>query len=139
MNQKLGKRKKRRLKGRARGVAKNSRGDRRPYFHGGNAGLEIGKYILPPAETNAPQNGVVPSNIRGKDHIYMVREFVKAAPWAAHHKNPVIYEVEPEGEIENDPDVDQPGLSYRSKRARIVAIHSIPADMLAAAQALLRQ
>lgn len=69
----------------------------------------------------------------------MVREIIEAAPWAAHHPNPIIYEVQPEGTVENDPDVEKPGLSYRCPRAKIVAVHQIPADLLAAAQlALLR-
>jgi hypothetical protein len=133
MNQKLGKRKRQRLEAKARVMA-NKLGDDRRYFHGGNAGLEIGDYIRSPAETGAKQNGSVPSHIRGKDHIYMVRELVKAAPWAAHHPNPIIYEVEPEGDVEDDPDVDEPGLSYRCPKAKIVAIHHVPADMLAAAR-----
>ena len=133
MNQKLGKRKRRRLAAKARSKA-GRHSDQRPYFHGGNAGLKVGGYILPPSETNAPQNGNVPSHIRGKDHIYMVRDFIEAAPWAAHHLNPTIYEVEPEGAIENDPDVDKPGLSYRCPKAKIVAVHEIPANLLAAAK-----
>lgn len=138
MNQRLGKRKRRRLAARA-GSKNPGQSDQRPYFHGGNAGLKIGGYILPPSETKVPQNGDVPSHIRGKNHIYMVRDFIEAAPWAAHHTNPIIYEVEPEGVVENDPDVEKPGLSYRCPKAKIIAVHQIPADLLVAAQlALLR-
>ena len=139
MNQKLGKRKRRgglATTGRSKVSGQN---DQRPYFHGGNAGLKVGQYILPPAETGAPQNGSVPSHIRGKDHIYMVRDFVEAAPWAAHHRSPIIYQVEPEGDVENDPDVEKPGLSYRCPKAKIVAVHNIPADLLHAAQLALRR
>jgi hypothetical protein len=64
----------------------------------------------------------------------MVREFVEAAPWAAHHKDPIIYEVEPEGKVENDPDVEKSGLSYRCPKAKIVAVHTIPTNLLLAAQ-----
>jgi len=133
MNQKLGKRKRRTLAAKVRPKIPGQ-SDQRPYFHGGNAGLEVGGYILPPSETNAPQNGNVPSHIRGKNHIYMVRDFVKAAPWAAHHPNPIIYEVKPEGTVENDPDVEKPGLSYRCPKAKIVAVHQIPANLLVAAK-----
>jgi hypothetical protein len=133
MNQKLGKRQRRRLAAKDRLTIRGQTGQR-PYFHGGNAGLEVGAYILPPSETNAQQNGNVPSHIRGKDHVYMVRDFIEAAPWAAHHPHPIIYEVEPEGAVENDPDVEKPGLSYRCPKAKIVAVHQIPADLLAAAQ-----
>jgi hypothetical protein len=133
MNQKLGKRKRRKL-----GINATSKvpgqSDQRPYFHGGNDGLEVGGYILPPAETGVPQNGSVSSHIRGRDHVYMVRDFIQAAPWAAHHQNPITYEVEPEGTVENDPDVEKPGLSYRCPKAKIVAVHNIPANLLAAAR-----
>jgi hypothetical protein len=133
VNQKLGKRKRRRLAARVRPrTLRHS--DQRPYFHGGNAGLEVGGYILPPSETGAPQNGNVPSHTRGRSHIYMVRDFIEAAPWAAHHPNPIIYEVKPEGTVENDPDVEEPGLSYRCPKARIVAVHRIPDSLLVAAQ-----
>ncbi len=69
----------------------------------------------------------------------MVTQQITVAPWAAHHPNPIIYEVKPEGIVENDPDVEKPGLSYRCPKAKIVAVHQIPADLLVAAQlALLR-
>ncbi|WP_129590875.1 NAD(+)--rifampin ADP-ribosyltransferase [Bradyrhizobium shewense] len=134
MNQKLGKRKRRTGLAPAARSKVPGQSDPRPYFHGGNAGLKVGQYILPPAETGAAQNGSVPSHIRGKDHIYMVRDFVEAAPWAAHHESPIIYQVEPEGNVENDPDVEKPGLSYRCPKAKIVAVHNIPANLLLAAQ-----
>ena len=126
MNHKLGKRKRRLLVGRS--------ADRRPYFHGGNAGLKVSGYILPPSVTGAPQNGDVPFHIRGNAWIYMNRELVKSALWAAQHQNPVVYEVEPEGVVENDPDVEKPELSYRAYKAKIIAIHQVPPDMLAAAR-----
>jgi hypothetical protein len=138
MNQKLGKRKRRRLAAKARiGVGKESRS--KPYFHGGNGGLEVDGYILPPLITGASQNGIVPDHIRRNDRIYMVRNFTQAVPWAAHHPKPVVYEVEPEGSIEDDLDVDTSGISFQGQKARIVAIHEIPLDMLLAAKRLLIQ
>ncbi|WP_354116524.1 NAD(+)--rifampin ADP-ribosyltransferase [Bradyrhizobium sp. LA7.1] len=134
MNQKLGKRKRRGGLAATVRAKVSGQSDQRPYFHGGNASLKVGQYILPPSETGASQNGSVPSHIRGKDHIYMVRDFVEAAPWAAHHQSPIIYQVEPEGNVENDPDVEKPGLSYRCPKAKIVAVHNIPANLLLAAQ-----
>jgi hypothetical protein len=52
--------------------------------HGGKRGLKVDDYILAPSITGVSQNGEVPEEIRGKDHIYMVRNFVEAAHWAAH-------------------------------------------------------
>ena len=115
----------------------DKRTEEKPYFHGGKRGLKVDDYILAPSITGVSQNGEVPEEIRGKDHIYMVRNFVEAAPWAAQHSDAVIYEVEPEGTIEDDPDVKKPGLSYRCPKAKIVAVHEIPADMLSAARNLL--
>jgi hypothetical protein len=51
----------------------------------------------------------------------------------------VVYKVEPEGSIEDDPDVDTPGISFQCQKAKIVAIHEIPLHMLLAAQRLLLQ
>jgi hypothetical protein len=138
MNEKVGKRKRRRLAAKAR-LAVNKQADVKPYFHGGNGGLEVGGYILPPSITGAPQNGDVPAHIRRNDRIYMVRNFTEAAPWAAHHPKPIVYEVEPDGSIEDDPDVDTPGISFQCQKAKIVAIHEIPLEMLLAAQRLLLQ
>lgn len=45
-----------------------------------------------------------------------------------------MYEVEPEGVVENDPDVEEQGLSNRGHKAKIIAIHQVPPDMLAAAR-----
>src|SRR6266849_10338620 len=136
MNQKLGKRKRRQLAAQGR-ITVNKQADVTPYFHGGNGGLEVGGYILPPSITGAPQNGNVPTHVRRNDRIFMVRNFIDAAPWAAHHPKPVVYEVEPEGSVEDDPDVDAPGISFQCQKAKIVAIHQIPLEMLRAAQRLL--
>jgi hypothetical protein len=118
MNQKLGRRK-RRLQ------------MKRRFFHGGVSGLEIGEYILPPSITNRPQNGIAPSHIRRKDRVYVTPSLTDAQLFAAHHPGPLIYEVEPEGGIEDDPDHKIPGIS------RIIAIQEIPADKLQAARLVL--
>lgn len=132
MNQKIGKRKRR-----EQAAAKGLREPPRIFFHGGNVGLKVGDYILPPATTGMPPNGYVPSHIRRKDRIYMAKNFVQAAPWAAQHPHPVIYEVEAEGKIEDDPDNKKPGISYLCPKAKIIAVHAIPPDMLHAARQLL--
>jgi hypothetical protein len=48
----------------------------------------------------------------------------------ADPKNPVVYEVVPEGEIEDDPDNTTPGFSYACPKARIIAIHKIPGNVI---------
>lgn len=134
MNQKLGKRKRRQL------AADKGLGEPpKIFFHGGNEGLKVGDYILPPETTGVSPNGYVPSHIRRKDRIFIVKNFVQAAPWAAQHPHPVIYEVEAEGKIEDDPDNKKPGTSFQCPKAKIIAIHTVPADMLHAARKLLLQ
>lgn len=128
MNERMGKRKRRRL------AAKGLRPCKKPprYFHGGNFGLQIGEYILPPSVTGVPQNGDVSSDIRRNDRIYMVKLFDQAAIWAAHHEYPRIYEVEVECVVEDDPDA--PGTAFQCEKARIVNVHKIPPEMLLAAR-----
>jgi hypothetical protein len=60
MNERMVKRKRRRL------AAKGLRPCKKPprYFHGGNFGLQIGEYILPPSVTALPQNGDVSPGMR---------------------------------------------------------------------------
>lgn len=131
MNEKMGKRKRRRLA--AKGllpVAKPVKTQR--YFHGGNFGLQVGEYVLPPSITGVLPNGDVSPDIRRNDRIYMVKIFDQAAGFAAHHEYPRVYEVEAEGVVEDDPDA--PGTAFQCEKARIVNVHKIPPEMLLAAR-----
>ena len=60
MNERMGKRKRSHLT--AKGLLPCKKLPR--YFHGGNFGLQIGEYILPPSKTGVPQNGDVSPDIR---------------------------------------------------------------------------
>jgi Rifampin ADP-ribosyl transferase len=128
MNERMGKRKRRRLTAKGRLPRKKPQ----RYFHGGNFGLQIGECILPPSVTGVPQNGEVSPDVRRDDRIYMVKLFDQAAIWAAHHEYPRIYEVEVEGAVEDDPDA--PGTAFQCEKARIVNVHKIPPEMLLAAR-----
>ena len=132
MNERLGKRKRRRLA--AKGLLPVANSSER-YFHGGDFGLQIGQYLQPPSVTGVTQNGVISSDVRRADRVYLVRIFDEAAPWAAHHPYPRIYEVEVEGAVEDDPDA--PGTAFMCEKARIVNVHKIPPEMLLAARKLL--
>src|SRR6266851_2102283 len=103
MNERTGKRKRRRLMGKGL-LPANQPSKTVRYFHGGDFGLQIGAYLLPPSVTGVPQNGDVTSDVRRADRIYLVKIFDQAAIWAAHHPYPRIYEVEAEGVVEEDPD-----------------------------------
>ena len=109
------------------------------YFHGGEAGLRVGDRILPPSVTGvramadslppdhelAPRAEVVTD--RTKVYLTTVPEFARA--FAALHPSGTfkrggdVYRVEPEGDVEPDPDYSgEPGRSVRCGSALIVGI-----------------
>jgi hypothetical protein len=49
---------------------------------------------------------------------------------ASGQRNPVVYEVEPEGTLEDDPDARHPGLSHACEKAKIIAIHKVPGKLI---------
>jgi hypothetical protein len=136
MNHKCGKRRRRRLAAKARLVIDNPAPAQRR-FHGGNAGLEIGGYILPPSITGAKQNGVVSSRIRRRDRVYITTDIPTAILWAAQHPTPLLYEVEPHGTIEVDPDHKGADVSFQCMKAKIIAVHEIPPETLQQARSVL--
>src|SRR5258708_6084187 len=99
------------------------------YFHGGNRGLQVGDYVLPQSETGAEY---APHELHRKDRAYVTpsidaTNFYGSKPW---HKNPVVYVVKPEGEIEADPDCNVPGGSFACQKARVIAIKKIPGKVI---------
>jgi hypothetical protein len=143
MNQKLGKRKRRRLQAKARAqsaaAANATPAHVRRFFHGGLAGLKVGGYILPPSETGVSPNGFMPPGVRRIDRIYVTTDPTVAIGWASFHPAPLLYEVEPEGEVINDPDHKGEGISFECEKAKIVAVHVIPAHVIEKARTALRQ
>jgi hypothetical protein len=74
------------------------------YFHGGNRGLEIGDYILPPSDTGRPSVSDFGAHIvHRKDRVYLSIRQSDAEFFASASHKPVVYEVEPEREFEPDP------------------------------------
>lgn len=74
------------------------------YFHGGAPGLRM---ILPSSKTGAPSNADYGAEgICRRDRVYIVTSFSAAAMYAALHPSGrgVVYEVEPIGALEPDPD-----------------------------------
>src|SRR3954470_17927761 len=104
---------------------------KKKYFHGGKRGLHVGDYILPPAETGeSGMGGFNNANCR-KDRVYVTpsidaARFFGSGSWGKE----VLYEVVPEGELETDPDDQQPGGSFACPKARIIAIHKIPGKVI---------
>lgn len=102
------------------------------YFHGGKRGLAVGGYILSPSVTGArcvsdyaPMGG-----LHRKDRVYVTTELVDAQFFAAASQKPIVYEVEPEGNLEDDPDCRRPGKSFACEKAKIVAIHRVPGEAI---------
>jgi hypothetical protein len=100
---------------------------RQRYFHGGNRGLNVGEYILPQSETGV---GGMSHPLHRKDRVYVTPDIVDARYYASAAKNPVVYEVIPEGEIEPDPDNNRPGGSFACQKAKIIAIQKIPGKVI---------
>lgn len=101
------------------------------YFHGGQRGLHIGDFILPPAETGrACTSDIIPNQVHRRDRIYVTPDMAAAYLYASVHALPTVYEVLPEGDMEPDPDCFAPGLSAACLRAKIVAIHKVPGKII---------
>ena len=97
------------------------------YFHGGKRGLAVGGYILPPSETKVPSTpdyGEM-GGLHRKDRVYVTTELNDAQFFAAASQKPIVYEVEPQGILEDDPDCRAPGRSYACEKAKIIAIHKV--------------
>ncbi len=106
------------------------------YFHGGPRGLIK---LRPPSETGVRSIGhmLAPSIVRN-DRVFVTTEFAAAVIYAASHGKGVVYEVEPVGKLEHDPDCSQPGLSFQCPAARIVrVVIPKPNDLKRARKAML--
>lgn len=97
------------------------------YFHGGNCGLGVDGYILPPSATkvrSSPDYADM-GGLHRKDRVYVTTELAVAQDFAAPNQLPIVYEVEPEGALEKDPDCGA-GHSYSCEKAKIIRIHKVP-------------
>ncbi len=109
------------------------------YFHGGVPGLRVGQYILPPCETGAfsvadcttaPEAEQARLEaVHRRDRVYLATDRRIAMLWAALYPEGTpdeggwVYRVEPEGDVEPDPDyLADDGASVCAPRARVVGI-----------------
>jgi hypothetical protein len=95
------------------------------YYHGGDGGLQVGEYILPPNDTGK-DNMVGLNPLRRKDRAYMTKDIAGAMFFASRSTKPMVYEVTPEGDIEDDPDHKTTGISFACPKAKIIGLHSVP-------------
>jgi rifampin ADP-ribosylating transferase len=105
-----------------------------PYFHGGAPGLRVGGYLLPPAvsgqqvTTHRANAALGAPGIARGDRVYVTTERDFAYVFAALYplqRGGWVYQVEPEGVVEPDPDCNTPGLSWECERARIVRVWKV--------------
>lgn len=99
------------------------------YFHGGYPGLKPGDLLLPPdttgtdhrlSATAAEMNA--PAHATRTDVVYVTTARDIARAYAALYPDGALYRVEPECDMEPDPDCRTPGLSWQCPAAQITAV-----------------
>jgi len=99
------------------------------FYHGGDGGLKVGDFILPPNETGK-DNMAGLNPLRRKDRVYLIKDLAGAMWFASAADDPLVYEVTPCGEIEDDPDHKKKGISFACPKAKIIAIYNVPPDVI---------
>jgi hypothetical protein len=95
------------------------------YYHGGDGGLQIGQYILSAKEIGK-DNMMGLNPLHQTDRVYVTQDIAGAMFFASGHKTPIVYEVKPEGHLEDDPDHRTKGISFACPKAKIIAIYNVP-------------
>ena len=90
------------------------------YYHGGIGGLVKGRFILPPSETGAKSTAQFGNSMCDVGKVYVTTSYEAAAMYAATLPKGMIYEVDPAGLLEEDPDCDTRGLSYSCEKAKVL-------------------
>jgi rifampin ADP-ribosylating transferase len=93
------------------------------YWHGGLPGIKRGAYLLPPIITKSPSlSEFGGAGVHRRDRVYVTTSRANALLFAAGVRRGVIYECEPIGELEPDPDCSMPGLSWQCEKARVIRV-----------------
>lgn len=91
------------------------------YWHGGAAGLQVGELILPPSHTGAASTADLADMPTRRDRVYFTTVYELARGYAAHTSGRnAVYQVEPLGQVETDP--DYPRVGWQAAKARIVEV-----------------
>ena len=71
------------------------------YYHGRTRGLAVGEYILPPTITKvrSASDYAYTAGLHRKDRVYVTTSRTDAQLFASGNREPVVYEVEPEGNL----------------------------------------
>lgn len=103
------------------------------FFHGTKAAFMPGDILLPRREHgNAPTDApLVPGGERlaaSDEYVYVTRRYLLA--WAYAHMSggsgdPVVLVVDPQGEVERDPESSDDMHAYRCKSARVLVVDDL--------------
>lgn len=94
------------------------------YFHGGFPRLRAGDFVLPPSVTGSHTTADYGAQaVCRRDRVYVTTDLQAAKIFAAMFPNGrgCVYEGEPDGALEPDPDCRETGYSFQCPRARILA------------------
>lgn len=93
------------------------------YYHGGRPGIQRGAFLLPPDITKAPScSEFGAAGVHRTDRVYVTTSLAAAMVFAAGQRKGCVYEVEPIGDLEHDPDCNEVGLSFQVPKARVLRI-----------------
>ncbi len=90
------------------------------YYHGGRGGMAKGQFVLPPSMTGAKSQANYGNNLVDRSRVYVTTDYMAALMYAVTVRDGDVYEVVPDGELLDDPDCSEPGISFSCPRARIV-------------------
>ena len=97
-----------------------------PYYHGGTRTLGRGRLLLPPSRTGAPSSADFGAGaVCRRDRVYITTDLDQArmfAIMAPPKGNGSVYEVEPIGALEADPDYSGSAECFQVPEARVLLI-----------------
>ena len=97
------------------------------YYHGGIPGLNKGDILLPPLVTGKStlleySREIDPNGAQQNDRVYITTDKLAADMFAFVYPNGDTYKVVPIGDLENDPDCLEDGLSFQCSQAKVIAV-----------------
>ena len=105
------------------------------YYHGGPVGRERGAFILPPSVTGQLTTADFPGgSVCDRGKVYVTTAYEAALLYASAHKRGVVYVVRPVGNLADDADCAEHGLSFACDKAVVLKVIKPPADQLAMAR-----
>lgn len=95
------------------------------YFHGGYGQLKVGDFVLPPLQSKSPSLARFGAHaVCDRSKVYVCTMLEGALLYACMHHSGCgkVYEVEPIGELVEDPDARIEGFSFACDRARVIRV-----------------